>query len=192
LDTSVLDSFFASEDNHSGEFSPTEAEVTRIAERYVRTLISGYQRAAIHTERIFAFINQINTAMPRYKSLEVYFPRNGSVRVKVSQTNPVTNETVEISKGLSSGEQRLVTLYATILLNSPTTFYLIDEPELSLHPSWIRNLINGLLAIKGANQYLIASHSRTHIASHKHLHSDLHMLLLRENGSNQETVGGEK
>ena len=192
LDTSVLDSFFVSEDIRLGEVSPTEAEVSRIAERYVRTLIAGYQQAAIHTERIFAFINQINAALPRYKLLEVYFPKNGSARVKVIQVNPVTNEAIEISKGLSSGEQRLVTLYATILLNSPTTFYLVDEPELSLHPSWIRNLLTGLMAIRGRSQYLIASHSPTLIASHKDLHSDLHMLLLRDNVNHRENVGSEK
>jgi predicted ATPase len=192
LDTSVLDSFFAGEATRRREYAVTDSEVSPIAERYVRTLVSGYQKAALHTERIYGFITQINAAMPRYKSIVVHFATSGTARVKVNQVNPTSGETIEISKGLSSGEHRLLKLYATLLLNSPTTFYFIDEPEISLHPSWIRELVTGLSSIRGTSQYFIASHSPTLVSKHKDLHKDLHMLLLNEGSNNNDHRGTEK
>lgn len=144
-----------------------------VAEKYVRTMILGYQRAAVHTERIYRFLSRLNAALSNNKSVEVHFPRNGGARIKIIQTNPKTSEEVEISKGLSSGEHRYIKLFATLLLNSPTTIYIIDEPELSLHPEWLDGMIKDLEAIRGKAQYVIASHSPYLVADNLHLHTDL-------------------
>lgn len=175
LDTSVLDSYFetVSLETEEGEENIYKTEPVSVAERYARTMIAGYMDAAVHTERIFQFLTRLNEAFSDEKSSSVYFPRNGAPRVRITLTNPLNFESIEITKGLSSGEHRFIKLYATLLLNNPTRLYIIDEPELSLHPAWLDKMIESLDAIRGSNQYLIASHSPLLVVRCKDRHIDL-------------------
>ena len=61
----------------------------------------------------------------------------------------------------ASGEQ-VILEYAT-RMNYPTpldrSIILIDEPEIHLHPSWIRQLYLALPKMGDDNQYLLTTHS---------------------------------
>jgi predicted ATPase len=175
LDTTLLDQYFRSKlpPYELGPDSPEIKEESSVVEVFVRTLVAGYIAASVHTNRIFRFLTRLNNSFSNNKRGEVYFPRNGAARVRISQSNPKTNEIVEVTKGLSSGEHRYIKLFATLLLNSPTTIYIIDEPELSLHPEWLDGMIKDLEAMRGQAQYVIASHSPYLVADNLHLHTDL-------------------
>jgi predicted ATPase len=175
LDTSVLDSYFetVSLETEEGEENIYKTEPVSVAERYARTMIAGYMDAAVHTERIFRFLSRLNEAFSKEKRTSVYFPRNGAPRVRITLSNPKDGELTEVTKGLSSGEHRYIKLFATLLLNNATMLYIIDEPELSLHPEWLDHMIADLEAIRGNSQYIIASHSPYLVAEHLHLHTDL-------------------
>jgi len=70
---------------------------------------------------------------------------------------------------LSSGEKQLLLLLLTILpLQSQSTVFLIDEPELSLNSSWLRQLINVLLRVIGDSpvEFIMATHSFELLAQH--------------------------
>ncbi len=61
---------------------------------------------------------------------------------------------------LSSGEkQLLIILLSTLLQYQQPSILLLDEPELSLHIDWQRNLINYIRTLNPHCQIIIASHS---------------------------------
>ncbi len=61
---------------------------------------------------------------------------------------------------LSSGEKQLLILFIEALLQRQKPFiFLADEPELSLHISWQRNIISAIRSINPNAQIVVATHS---------------------------------
>lgn len=66
--------------------------------------------------------------------------------------------------GLSSGEQHLIVLLGRLLFDTPAdSFVLIDEPEISLHPYWLKQISSIFERIQNQNRFnlVIATHSPT-------------------------------
>ncbi len=61
----------------------------------------------------------------------------------------------------SSGEQIIIEYIARLSYPSPMnhSLILIDEPELHLHPGWVRQLYRALPEIGEGNQYIMTTHS---------------------------------
>lgn len=61
----------------------------------------------------------------------------------------------------SSGEQVIIDYIARLSYPSPMnhSLILIDEPELHLHPGWVRQLFRALPEIGEGNQYIMTTHS---------------------------------
>ncbi len=79
-------------------------------------------------------------------------------------------------KDLSSGEQHeVVLLYELLFKVSPDTLVLIDEPEISLHVAWQKEVLNDLLKIAKLQKIniIIATHSPQIIGNHWDLTVDL-------------------
>jgi ABC-type cobalamin/Fe3+-siderophores transport system ATPase subunit/DNA-binding transcriptional MerR regulator len=67
--------------------------------------------------------------------------------------------TLPLSK-LSSGEKQLLILFIESLLQRKEPYiFLADEPELSLHISWQRNIISAIRSINPNAQIIVATHS---------------------------------
>ncbi|MGQ3906411.1 AAA family ATPase, partial [Mixta calida] len=61
---------------------------------------------------------------------------------------------------LSSGEKQLLILFIeTLLQQSQTYIYLTDEPELSLHIAWQKNIIPAIKKLNPNAQVIAATHS---------------------------------
>lgn len=62
---------------------------------------------------------------------------------------------------LSSGEKQILILLTFVAFStSPQSLFIIDEPELSLHPKWQSDFLDALLALKPDGiQLLVATHS---------------------------------
>lgn len=62
----------------------------------------------------------------------------------------------------SSGEQVIIEYVTRMSYPSPMdhSLILVDEPELHLHPGWIRQLYRALPEIGEANQYIMTTHSQ--------------------------------
>jgi predicted ATPase len=61
---------------------------------------------------------------------------------------------------LSSGEKQLLILFIEALLQRQKPFiFLADEPELSLHIAWQRNIIFAICSINPNAQVIVATHS---------------------------------
>jgi ABC-type lipoprotein export system ATPase subunit len=80
----------------------------------------------------------------------------------------VYNSAISISIGqfplpiklLSSGEKQLIILLTEALLQKNTNYiFVADEPELSLHISWQRKILNAIKELNGNAQIIVATHS---------------------------------
>ncbi len=61
---------------------------------------------------------------------------------------------------LSSGEKQLLILFIEALLQRRRPFiFLADEPELSLHISWQRNILSAIRSLNPSAQIVVATHS---------------------------------
>lgn len=59
----------------------------------------------------------------------------------------------------SKGEKTLLALLLTVFLNKDDTFFLLDEPDLSLHVEWQERLLPALQRLAPDAQFIIATHS---------------------------------
>ncbi|QXX84632.1 AAA family ATPase [Providencia sp. R33] len=75
-----------------------------------------------------------------------------------------TEKNIELNS-LSSGEQnQIIMLYNLIFLTSKNSVLLVDEPEISLHIAWQKEVLNNLeriMKVNGIPQAVIATHSPT-------------------------------
>ena len=82
---------------------------------------------------------------------------------------------MELSK-LSSGEQEILVLYYKLIFESDVDLLMIDEPEISLHIAWQKNILKDLKEIVKLNNKLniiIATHSPQIISDNWDLQIDL-------------------
>jgi len=72
-------------------------------------------------------------------------------------------------KTLSSGEKQILTLFTYLKFhNKSGTVFIIDEPELSLHPKWQEDFLKAVEALTPKNtQIIIATHSPIIVGNHK-------------------------
>lgn len=98
--------------------------------------------------QIQLFLTKLKDFMPAKKfSFEA-----GDLKVK-------SKDTILLSK-LSSGEKQLLILFIEALLQKQRPYiFLADEPELSLHISWQRNIISAIRSINPNAQIIVATHS---------------------------------
>jgi predicted ATP-dependent endonuclease of OLD family len=70
---------------------------------------------------------------------------------------------------LSSGEKQILILFTYIKFNEKLgKLFIIDEPELSLHPKWQENFLSGIQSILPVNTQLIfATHSPSIVGNYK-------------------------
>lgn len=77
---------------------------------------------------------------------------------------------------LSSGEQHLLVLFGRLLFGPQRpSLVLIDEPELSLHPSWQLSFLSSIERIKQIVNvdFILATHAPAMVVDHKHLMFDM-------------------
>ena len=77
---------------------------------------------------------------------------------------------------LSSGEQEILVLFYKLIFESDVNLLLIDEPEISLHIAWQKELMNDFKEVINLNkgmQMIIATHSPQIISDNWDLQIDL-------------------
>ena len=63
-------------------------------------------------------------------------------------------------ENLSSGEKQLLILLTYIRYNSKLQLFIIDEPELSLHPKWQEEFLDAIeVLMPKESQLILATHS---------------------------------
>lgn len=100
-----------------------------------------FKQANLFTEKLREFVTD--------KKFEFI---NGILKIK-------SPDGISISK-LSSGEKQLLILFIETLLQREQPYiFLADEPELSLHIAWQRNIIRAIRELNPSAQVIVATHS---------------------------------
>ena len=88
-----------------------------------------------------------------------------------------TDEGITLSlNNLSSGEQEIIVLFYKLIFESDVNLLLIDEPEISLHIAWQKELMENLksvVTLKKNIRVIIATHSPQIISHNWDLQIDL-------------------
>ena len=113
-------------------------------------------------KKIDLFVNIINKKL-NFKKISI----SNDDGIKIVRKN---NEQLELNK-LSSGEQQIIVLYYDLIFGiQDKVILMIDEPEISLHVAWQRELMNDFNQIiklkKDTLKVIIATHSPQVINNH--------------------------
>jgi len=134
------------------EFEATEKKVLSLYLKDINEKLSVFDDLSL---RIETFLNIISAKLRNKKFV-------------VSRSDGFVIETTQGKKNklklneLSSGEQhQIVLFYELIFKTSDNSFFLIDEPEISLHVDWQRQFLSDIskIAQLGKHSFLIATHS---------------------------------
>ncbi len=68
-------------------------------------------------------------------------------------------EVLDNNKNLSSGEKQFLIIMLTVLLQRKESILIMDEPEISMHIDWQRELLNNLQKLNPNCQIILATHS---------------------------------
>jgi predicted ATP-binding protein involved in virulence len=110
--------------------------------------------------------------------LDVIGPKLRTKRFSVNRTDGFSIESTHrpgemlTPSQLSSGEQHQIVLFYELIFKADSnSFFLVDEPEISLHVDWQRRFLGDIhkIATLGDRHFLIATHSPQIIGSHRDL-----------------------
>ena len=128
---------------------------TRYQRNIYKQIISGDLKPE-NSEQIKSIKDFIYLINELFKYTDKKFDEENFYFVKKDSNNPI-----EINK-LSSGEKQVFLILLTILLQNEKNFVLLmDEPEISLHIEWQRELIRNIKKLNPNCQIIIATHSST-------------------------------
>jgi predicted ATPase len=123
-------------------------EAFKLTSTVVTLSLAAEQRTKTIFSQIDLFIETLHTFVPDKK----FTFASGELTV--------TNEGAIPLAKLSSGEKQLLILFIEALLQRQQPYiFLADEPELSLHISWQRNIISAIRSINPNAQIIVATHS---------------------------------
>ena len=139
--------------------------------RKTRRIIELSLDAKIKNQEIYSQINQFLKIIKEFiRDKEFNF---------LSGRLVITNEHGEIDHTkLSSGEKQLIILLVEALLQkSKRHIFLADEPELSLHIAWQRNIIPAVKHINPNAQVIVATHSPEVASKYKDVIFDMEKMV---------------
>lgn len=144
------------------QFEDTERRVLSLYLQDVNTKLAVFDDLQ---RKIETFLGVINA---KFKAK--YFTVNREFGFCIHIVN--NPESTLLPTQLSSGEQhQIVLFYELIFKASENSFFLIDEPEISLHVDWQRMFLDDIhkIAQLGDRQFLIATHSPQIIGNYRNL-----------------------
>lgn len=121
------------------------------------------RQLAIVAQDIDRTEKQIEAASSTIKRLEglikKMFSGPKTVKFSPSSIEVIGSREQKLELGtLSSGEKQVLRIFAEAIMTEKSTI-LVDEPEISLHLEWQRNLVSSLRLLNPEAQYILATHS---------------------------------
>ncbi|WP_413437710.1 AAA family ATPase [Sulfuriferula sp. GW1] len=120
--------------------------------KLTRTVVARSLAAEQETKIIFSQIELFIRTLKTFISDKTFTFSAGELTVAHEGPIPLAK--------LSSGEKQLLILFIEALLQRQQPYiFLADEPELSLHISWQRNIITAIRSLNPNAQIIVATHS---------------------------------
>jgi len=137
----------------------------KIAERILNIYRQALKEVVTVQETSFknieTYLNSINSFLEG-KSIEVNLAASklrGQKSVEIRFESGYPQKITGIRRALSSGERQIVTLIYAATHMSKQQIVLIDEPEISLHVTWQRHLLQKMSDQLGERQIIVCTHS---------------------------------
>ncbi|MBR1447660.1 MAG: ATP-binding protein [Prevotella sp.] len=149
------------------EFDPNEMLSFSLMSRTLEILkiSSDYQKE--RTEILEPINTYLETVGQYLKDKRIAFDGNTSKLTPSVNIGGGKERLLDVS-ALSSGEKQILILLTETLLQQKAPFiYIADEPELSLHIEWQRNLVNSIRSLNPNAQIIFATHAPEIAASHQ-------------------------
>lgn len=157
LSSTMARSFIHTFQNRRGMPSSPPSDPADLAEIYVGALIEAKYRSRAMFHRFNSFVESMDSFLDPDRSLEIGARFSGNPSLRIS-FNDGRRKSYGVSE-LSSGERQLFTLlYASWKAKGESTFMLIDEPEISLHIDWQRQILPEMFK-QGQQQIIACTHS---------------------------------
>lgn len=140
---------------------------TQVLSLYLRDMETKMNALAPYYEKLNAFSSFVSKCVLSDKEMTL-----GPQGIKIFN---IKGEQIRLDL-LSDGEQDLIILaFYLTYFSGPHTLLLIDQPEDSLHMSWLENLLEGFIDAASVikNQIITATHSPAFISGHWDLTYDL-------------------
>jgi predicted ATPase len=141
--------------------------------RKIKELIKDFEDFENRSKKFFEplkqYLDTINMFL-KDSSKELYFDKNTSkLKFRILDANFHSIKENREIENLSSGEKQILILFTYIKFNNKIgKLFIIDEPELSLHPKWQENFLEGIKTIMPDNtQLLFATHSPAIVGRNK-------------------------
>lgn len=114
------------------------------------------------------FIETVNHFF-KDSSKQIYFDKeNSEVKFNIIDKDSKIIDNDRNIRNLSSGEKQILILLTYIKYNSNLNVFIIDEPELSLHPKWQEDFLDSVQKLMPKDsQLIIATHSPEIIGGNK-------------------------
>jgi predicted ATPase len=141
--------------------------------RKIKELIKDFEDFENKSKKFFEplkqYLDTVNLFL-KDSSKELYFDKNTSrLKFRILDKNCKSIKENREIENLSSGEKQILILFTYIKFNNKLgKLFIIDEPELSLHPRWQENFLDGIKTIMPDNtQLLFATHSPAIVGKNK-------------------------
>lgn len=135
-----------------------------------RTVVAKSLEAEIKTENIFSQVTLFLQTLKTFIADKSFSFVGGELIVNTEGPLPLAK--------LSSGEKQLLILFIEALLQKQHPYiFLADEPELSLHIAWQRNIISAIRSLNPNAQIVVATHSPEIAGKFKHCLLDMGKIL---------------
>lgn len=120
--------------------------------RLTRTVVEKSLSAEEKIDEVFSHVNLFLETLKKFIGDKIFSFVGGELVVN-------TEGPLSLAK-LSSGEKQLLILLIEALLQRQRPYiFLADEPELSLHIAWQRNIISAIRSLNSNAQIVVATHS---------------------------------
>lgn len=139
--------------NAAGDSEPPRIDLAALeAFKLTSTVVEMSLRAEQGTKAIFS---QIDLFIQTLRS----FVPDKTFTFTLGELTVANEGSIPLAK-LSSGEKQLLILFIEALLQRQQPYiFLADEPELSLHISWQRNIVSAIRSLNPNAQIVVATHS---------------------------------
>ena len=118
--------------------------------------------SALAYERLKLFFDQVNLFLQDSKKQVFFNTKLNQLSFKfINEDGSSVDDVSRSIYCMSSGEQQILILFTFLeFIAAPERIFIVDEPELSLHPKWQRDFLNAFLMLKPeSTQILLATHS---------------------------------
>ena len=120
-------------------------------------------------ESLKTYFDQLNLFLRDSKKMVLFDEQTNELCFKFLNNDGSVEEQSRSIDCLSSGERQILILFTFLaFIAIPDSIFIVDEPELSLHPKWQKDFIKSFVALKPQKtQLLLATHSPEIAGKHK-------------------------